>query len=127
MPETKILLRVRDYDLTATLDSGQVFRWQEQNGSWNGIVGKHFVRLTQTRDSIRAETAVPVADWKWLRDYLQTEVNLAAVLKTFPGDEPMRAAVAACRGLRVLRQTRGNVWRHSSCLPQSKSSKSGRS
>jgi N-glycosylase/DNA lyase len=104
MPETKILLRVRDYDLAATLDSGQVFRWREQNGSWNGIVGKHFVRLTQTRDGIRAETAVPVADWKWLRDYLQTDVELAAVLKTFPDDKPMRAAVAACRGLRVLRQ-----------------------
>ncbi len=26
------------------------------------------------------------------------------MLKTFPDDEPMRAAVAACRGLRVLRQ-----------------------
>jgi N-glycosylase/DNA lyase len=43
-------------------------------------------------------------DWEWLRDYLQTRVNLAAVLKTFPDDKPMRAAVAACRGLRVLRQ-----------------------
>ena len=104
MAETKILLRVHDYDLAATLDSGQVFRWREQNGSWTGVVEKHWVRLTQTRDGIRAETGAPVADWKWLRDYLQTEVNLAAVLKTFPDDKPMRAAVAACRGLRVLRQ-----------------------
>jgi len=104
MAETKILLRVRDYDLAATLDSGQVFRWREQNGSWSGIVGKHWVRLTQTRDGICAEAAVPQKDWQWLRDYLQTEVNLAAVLKTFPKDEPMQTAVAACRGLRILRQ-----------------------
>jgi N-glycosylase/DNA lyase len=104
MVETKILLRVHDYDLAATLDSGQVFRWQGQNGSWNGVVGKRWVRLTQTRDGIRAETAVPVADWKWLRDYLQTEVSLAAVLKTFSDDKPMHDAVAACHGLRVLRQ-----------------------
>jgi hypothetical protein len=27
MSATEILLRVRDYDLAATLDSGQVFRW----------------------------------------------------------------------------------------------------
>jgi len=47
---------------------------------------------------------VPMADWQWLRDYLQTEVDLEVMLKTFPDDEPMRAAVAACRGLRVLRQ-----------------------
>jgi N-glycosylase/DNA lyase len=101
---SSILLRVRDYDLAATLDSGQVFRWCEHNGSWIGIVGKHWVRLTQTRDGIRAETAVPVADWRWLRHYLQTEVNLVPVLKTFPDDKPMRDAVAACHGLRVLRQ-----------------------
>ena len=120
----ELLLPVRDYDLAATLDSGQVFRWQQERGrtarvnqkpklaseppalrsSWTGVVGKHLVRLTQTRGGIRAETAVPVADWRWLRDFLQTETDLAAVLKTFPDDEPMRAAVAACRGLRVLRQ-----------------------
>ena len=97
-------LPVRDYDLAATLDSGQVFRWRRNGDSWEGVVGKYYIRLTQTREGIRAETSVPVADWQWLRDFLQTGTNLAAVLKTFPADEPMRAAVAACRGLRVLRQ-----------------------
>ncbi len=101
---SSIVFRVRDYDLAATLDSGQVFRWQAQKGSWTGVVGTHWVRLTQTRDGIRAETAAPVKDWDWLREFLQTEVDWAATLKTFPDDAPMRAAVAACRGLRVLRQ-----------------------
>jgi N-glycosylase/DNA lyase len=104
MAGTEILLRVRDYDLAATLDSGQAFRWQCQEGSWTGVIGRHGVRLTQTRNGIRAETAGPAGDWQWLRDYLQTDVDLAAVLKTFPDDAPMREAVAACRGLRVLRQ-----------------------
>jgi N-glycosylase/DNA lyase len=31
-------------------------------------------------------------------------LDLATVLKTFPDDEPMRTAVAACPGLRLLRQ-----------------------
>jgi N-glycosylase/DNA lyase len=101
---SSILLRVRDYDLAATLDSGQTFRWQPCNGSWVGVIGQRWVRLTQRRDGIRAETAGPVTDWQWLRDYLQTETDLAAVLKTFSDDAPMRDAVAACRGLRVLRQ-----------------------
>jgi N-glycosylase/DNA lyase len=100
----EILLPVRDYDLGATLDSGQVFRWRQNGNSWEGVVGKHLVRLAQTRGCIRAETDAPVADWRWLRDFLQTETDLAAVLKTFPDDEPMRWAVAACRGLRLLRQ-----------------------
>jgi N-glycosylase/DNA lyase len=100
----KIILRVRDYDLAVTLDSGQAFRWQPCNDSWVGVVGQRWVRLTQRRNGIRAETAGPVTDWQWLRDYLQTETDLDAVLKTFPDDAPLRDAVAACRGLRVLRQ-----------------------
>ena len=108
---TKVFLPVRDYDLAATLDSGQVFRWQRSadgssasSSSWIGVIGIHWVRLTQTHDGIFAETAAPVENWSWLRNFLQTETDLASVLKTFPDDEPMRAAVAACRGLRVLRQ-----------------------
>ena len=99
-----MVFHVRDYDLAATLDSGQVFRWQKQNDSWIGVVGKYCAQLTQTPDGIRAETATPVKDWHWLRDFLQTEVVWAAILETFPDDAPMRAAVAACHGLRVLRQ-----------------------
>lgn len=104
MVGTETFLRVQDYDLSATLESGQVFRWHKQNESWIGVVGKHCVRLTQMRDGIRAETAVPVKDWDWLRDFLQTEVDLAAILGTFPDDAPMRTAIKACHGLRVLRQ-----------------------
>ena len=92
---TEILLPVRDYDLAATLDSGQVFRWQNQGDSWHGVVGDHFVRLTQTGNGIHAETAVPVENWNFLHDFLQTDIDLGAILKTFPDDEPMRAAVAS--------------------------------
>ncbi len=101
---TKIIFRVRDYDLAATLNSGQVFRWQKENDSWIGVVGKNFVRLTQTDGGILAETSAAIEDLDWLRNFLQTGTDLDAVLKTFPDDEPMRAAIAACNGLRLLRQ-----------------------
>ena len=104
MAATEILLPVRDYDLAATLDSGQVFRWRKIEGTWHGVVGKHFVQLTQTENGIHAKTTAPVADWNFLCHFLQTEIDLAAVLKRFPDDEPMRAAVAHCKGLRLLRQ-----------------------
>ncbi len=102
--ENEILLPASDYNLAATLDSGQVFRWQAVGGSWHGVIGKQVVRLTQTAAGIHAETAAPVEHWDWLRQFLQTEIDFPAVLKMFPDDEPMRQAVAACRGLRLLRQ-----------------------
>jgi N-glycosylase/DNA lyase len=104
MPATEIVLAASDYNLAETLDSGQVFRWYERNGSWMGIIGKNWVRLTQTKKSIRAETAVPMENCVWLQNFLQTEVDLETILTTFPDDEPMKNAVAACSGLCLLRQ-----------------------
>ena len=105
---SSILLPAQDYDLGATLDSGQVFRWARTAGggadAWVGVVGKHWVRLTPKPGGILAEAGAPQAEWDWLRQFLQNEVDLGKILDTFPDDEPMRRAVAACRGLRVLRQ-----------------------
>jgi 3-methyladenine DNA glycosylase/8-oxoguanine DNA glycosylase len=100
------VIPVRDYDLGATLAGGQAFRWNFADGAWDGVIGRRWVRLRTSRSaaSITAETSEPVGDWKWLTDYLQTGLDLSAVLATFPDDEPMQAAVNACRGLRLLRQ-----------------------
>ncbi len=102
--ETSRTFAACDYDLGATLACGQAFRWQQQGRSWAGVVGAHWVRLHSTPSSITAETAEPVSDWHWLTHYLQLDLDLSGVLRSFPDDEPMCAAVAACRGLRLLRQ-----------------------
>ncbi len=104
LPRLETGISVADYDLAATLSSGQAFRWICRDGAWEGVIGSHWVRLAQTADGIAAQTAEPVAGWTWLTDYLQTSVDLNAVLARFPTDEPMREAVNACRGLRLLRQ-----------------------
>jgi N-glycosylase/DNA lyase len=95
---------LRDYDLAATLNSGQAFRWRAEGERWAGIIGKRWVRLRADEGSLAVETAETVSDWDWLTHYLQLELDLEQVLASFPQDEPMRAAVGACRGLRLLRQ-----------------------
>ncbi|MGA2176616.1 MAG: DNA glycosylase [Verrucomicrobiota bacterium] len=95
---------VEHYDLAATLSCGQAFRWRRAGGAWEGVVGARWVRLRQEAGQISAETAAPPGDWQWLRQYLQLDIRLDEVLASFPDDEPMRRAVAACRGLRLLRQ-----------------------
>ena len=103
-PTAGVLLPATDYDLAATLDSGQAFRWQKQGDFRVGVVGHYQVRLRQAADGIWAETNARIKDWDWILDYLQTDVDLETILETFPADEPMKRAVAACRGLRILRQ-----------------------
>ncbi len=100
----EVFLPVRDYDLAATLASGQAFRWELRGESWEGVIGSRWLRLSPLADGIHAQAVAPVADWRWLTAYLQTDVDIDAVLATFPDDAPMRAAMAGCRGLRLLRQ-----------------------
>ena len=109
---------VADYDLAATLASGQAFRWRQREGAWEGVVGSRWVRLREDAGVIIAEAVAIEAgrrtspaqkrddtfDWRWLEDFLQLGVDLQKIISTFPDDEPMRVSVAACRGLRLLRQ-----------------------
>src|SRR5437588_12676923 len=104
MLETIKTFNLQDYDLAATLSSGQAFRWRRSGEDWQGVIGGYWVSLRQEASGLRAETAQPVPNWDWLADYLQAQVNLNEVLATFPVDEPMQAAVGACHGLRLLRQ-----------------------
>ena len=100
----RFVLPARDYDLAATLSSGQAFRWRQDGEAWTGVVAGHWVRLRSNPEGISAETSEDVTDWDWLRGYLQSDVDLDQILSTFPDDEPMRAAVRACHGVRLLRQ-----------------------
>lgn len=95
---------VEFYHLDATLDSGQVFRWQPSGNGWTGIVGRRWLQLRVEVNTLHAETVEPVADWNWLRNFLQLDVELMTVLNTFPTEAPMQAAIDACHGLRLLRQ-----------------------
>lgn len=98
-------LPVRDYDLEATLTSGQVFAWERMADGWVGVVRGRWVKLRPAAEAILVQTAQPQSEWSWLKEFLQSELELATVLTTFPREDPhLRAAVAACRGLQLLRQ-----------------------
>lgn len=97
-------IAVRDYDLAATLGCGQAFRWEKHGETWTSVVQGRRVELRQRGNRIAVRCAVAQANWDWLVDYLQIRTDLAAILATFPDDEPMRHAVTQCRGLRLLRQ-----------------------
>ncbi len=99
----EIFFLAKDYALATTLCSGQAFRWTARESVWEGVVCGRWIRLSQTGGGIHA-AAMHAGDWKWLRDYLQLDVDLAKVIGSFPRDPHMEAAVAACRGLRLLRQ-----------------------
>lgn len=95
--------RVIDYDLAATLNSGQAFCWELIGpGEWRGWVGGKPVRVVRGSDCFRIYGQGQ--DIGSLARYFQWNVDLEAIRKTFPDDEWMRQATAYCPGLRILRQ-----------------------
>jgi N-glycosylase/DNA lyase len=95
---------VRDYNLAATLDSGQAFRWKPQGKGWTGVIRDRWVRLTPTDTGLLAETPSKLSDWRWLETYLQTQLDLDSILAELPSDPLLAQAIRAHRGLRLLRQ-----------------------
>jgi N-glycosylase/DNA lyase len=93
----------RNYDLAATLSSGQAFRWTARGAAWEGLIGTRYVLLEQEPEGIRAPLNSD-EDRPAIEHYLQTQIDIDAITSTFPDDPPMQAALNACRGLRLLRQ-----------------------
>ncbi len=98
------LIAVEDYNLDYTLDSGQTFRWKKIDGGWEGVVNGRWVRIEEHKQGIFAKVYGKIENWQWLEDYLQVNINLNRIIKTFPRDEYLATAVAECRGLRIVKQ-----------------------
>ena len=104
MPSKTKKLLISDYNLDATLSSGQSFRWQKLGEDWEGIIGQQWVRLRLDHRYIIAEAASPQHNWEWLKKYLQLDFNLNQAIQTFLDDKPIQNALNATPGLRLLRQ-----------------------
>ena len=88
-------------DLGMTLQSGQVFHWnQRADGSWSGLIGDHAVTVSEkNRQLVLVE-----GDPRLVARYFALDHPLDEIYSTFP-DEPLsQSALAACRGMRILRQ-----------------------
>lgn len=104
-------LRRKDLDLSATLRSGQVFRWNEDTDHlWHGVLENRFaVRLRQSDEdgSLWWEADTPNAE-PAVRSFLRLgpgEPDLAALGETWSAADTLFAeAWAKNPGIRVLRQ-----------------------
>jgi len=104
-----------DFDLAMTLDSGQVFHWQNIGDGFVGAITDYVVHVEQHGDALKAsmeggapatpgsrELAPPVAEL--VKHYFALDHPLAAICASFPNDPAMSAARHFCRGLRIIRQ-----------------------
>ena len=101
-PAGERLVRVlaENFDLAATLCCGQVFHWRAAGAGYVGAIGSVPVYVEQRgEDLLVTEGCAELAN-----RYFALDHSLPAIYASFPRDPAMRAALNACRGLRIIRQ-----------------------
>jgi N-glycosylase/DNA lyase len=96
-------LHAPDFDLTTSMDCGQVFGWERADGAYWGVLGSSAVSLRQEGDAIRF-LAGPDLNPLRIRQYLGLDTDLEAVLEAITVDDFMLKVTSSVRGLRLLRQ-----------------------
>jgi N-glycosylase/DNA lyase len=91
-----------DFDLARTLDSGQVFHWENCAAGYVGAIDQTGVYVEQRGERL----FFAGASAKTIAMYFSLDHPLAAICRAFPSDSAMIAARDFCRGLRIIRQPR---------------------
>ena len=100
-------------DLTATLESGQTFRWRREDASeavpdpwYRGVVFANEVRMRRVAEGVEfycspddERTIAPL-----LRDYLRLDDDVDAIYRSIGADDRVQSAIDRYRGLRIVRQ-----------------------
>src|SRR6266853_2028172 len=95
-----IEISASDFDLAMTLNSGQVFHWQNTDNGFVGTIGNEPVYAEQSGELLR----VSQGRTEVVRHYFALDHPLAEICASFPNDPIMIAARNFCSGLRIIRQ-----------------------
>src|SRR2546428_14110746 len=98
-----------DFDLTKTLNSGQVFHWETTGKGFVGTIGEHAAYAEQDDDVLKVRFGGPSRSPRRplpgiIAHYFALDHPLAEIYESFPDDPVMNAARDFCRGLRIIRQ-----------------------
>ena len=93
-----------DFSLSATLSSGQTFRWVQRDGWHYGFIEGRVLKVKQEGDRLLYESSDPAVTPQRLRHYFALDLNLPEVLSSIDVDIQVHQAILRHRGLRVLRQ-----------------------
>jgi len=97
-------IRLPWFDIQATMESGQCFRWRLQdNDRYMGWIRGNSVELVQHVDWVEAITEEGVSQ-ELIRDYFDADRDYPAILASWKGIEDLTEIVDRWQGIRILRQ-----------------------
>ncbi|MBR6694461.1 MAG: DNA glycosylase [Clostridia bacterium] len=92
------------FSLADTLDCGQAFRWAEQDGVWQAVVGQKLRRVSQQGDTITFFDCQKEEFENFYTPYFDIERDYKKIIDAVAENEVLSAATAVAGGIRILRQ-----------------------
>lgn len=93
-------IEASEFNLQATLGSGQVFHWSLEGKGWQGLIGDTNVYVEQSGRHLKCAPGHA----KKIARYFALDHPMEEIYASFPEHEFMQAAVESCRGIRIIRQ-----------------------
>jgi len=103
-------IHLPDFDLAMTLNSGQVFHWEQAGNGFVGTIGDLPIFIEQQGRVVKATSPSELDRFERsslssvISHYFALDHPLAEICQSLPGDPAMTAAKDFCRGLRIIRQ-----------------------
>jgi N-glycosylase/DNA lyase len=92
-------------NISASLASGQCFRWRQPGGEWVGVIADSAVRLVPSQDGFAWQTYPAPGRWDLLERFFALDVDLERLYDAWLSIEPrMAPCIERYRGMRILRQ-----------------------
>ena len=104
-------IKCGDFNLQATLESGQVFGFEKENGAYRGVILGQPVRLRQNDGSIHFESQKLSA--ATVRHYFDLDRDLAEIYSILDSEPCLAPFYRPLKGLRLIRQ---DSWEALACF-----------
>jgi len=99
-----ILLGIKNFNLTQTLECGQCFRWEGADGNYTGIAHGRQLQLNLDNDNLTLkDVSASEFDNIW-KDYFDLGRDYCQIRQQYSPDPSLTKAVEFSPGLRVMRQ-----------------------
>lgn len=97
-----MIISSKDFDLSATFECGQCFRWERQaNGSYIGVVGGYAAHVRQIGDEIHINSNASDEFWA---EYFDLSRDYGGIKKYLTEEKNLKKAIDNCGNIRILKQ-----------------------
>ncbi len=96
-------IKVSDFNLEHTIDSGQIFRYEKTNDDYYVVIGDVVIKIRQAGNKLQYSSSKKISEKK-LKHFFGLEDDLPKILLAINKDKLMNKAIAKYRGLRLIHQ-----------------------